>query len=163
MFHFNINVDIEARQILATTIKKFEENKRAERIAVELQLMKENNANEQFSRLHPAIDRLARLHVERVKYSVVGDVLSVSTTPNEIRVCRKERVGALIFAFDSLTREVQIVFEGKVQQHRILRVTTGTDSADPILTYQRLPDEPFEAINMNNLPAIVNECVVAVI
>ncbi len=160
-FNFDISVAFDARKSLAMTVKKYEEKMRAERVTEELQLMKEKKADELFSRLHPVIDRLARLRVEGVNHTI-GNILSVSTLPTEIRVNRKEQVEALLFSFDSLNREVQIVFEGSVQYHRTLRVEIGTGT-EPILRDRRLPGEPFVSISWNNLPAIVNDSIDALL
>lgn len=160
-FSINFSIGFDARKAFEMTANKFREIEQANRAAVELQLLREKDANELFSRLYPEIERLARNRVEAYAYDTrVGNILSVATTPpTEIQVSRKEQVEALVFSFDSL-REVQVVYEGKVRCRRILRVETATGSGTkPILTYQSRPDEPFVRISWNNLPQIVAECV----
>src|SRR5665213_496028 len=143
---------------LQETIRKFEQKKKADNDAISLQLMKENNANEQYARLHSEIDRIARHDVEGINHCIVGNFLSVLTKSDEIQVIRKECIESLKFSFDFLYREVQIVFEGKIKQHKILRVDTKTEpgsDAKPILVYQRLPSESFETIKTSKLQDIV--------
>jgi hypothetical protein len=166
MFHLNIGVSIGfgARKSFEMAANKFTENEKVKRNADELQLMREKAANELFFRLYPQIERLASLRVEKYAHDPrVGNILSVATKPpTEVQVSRKEQVEALLFSFDSLNREVRIVFEGSVHYHRILRVEIGTGTK-PILTDQRLPDEPFMPISWNNLPAMVNDSIDALL
>lgn len=164
MFHLSIDISvaIDARKILAMTVKKFEDKMRADRVSAQLQLLREQKMSELFSRLHPEIERLARIRVNEIAHTPIGNILSVTATPTEIKVSRKEQIEALIFNFDLLTREVQINFEGDIHYHRVLRVEISA-SMNPFLTDQRLPGEPFVPTNLNKLPEIVNDSIDALL
>src|ERR1700741_1809823 len=77
---FSIDIGIDARKGFEMTANKFQEREKAKRVADELQLMREQAANELFSRLYPQIERLVRNCVDVYAHDArVGNILSVTT------------------------------------------------------------------------------------
>jgi len=141
-------------------VNRLLQKKEAKRVTDKLQLMREEDARELFSRLYPEFDYLISNQVKAHAHDTsVGNILFVTTSPNEIQVRLKEQVEPLLFTFDTLNKEVQIKFEGSVLCHRVIRVETSDSKTKPFLSYQSRPGEPFVLISWNNLPQIVAESI----
>jgi hypothetical protein len=155
---FNIRFSIEfgAEKSLAMTVKRFMENKNAERVEQELQLLQTKAANEMFTRVESQIKSLVQKRIKDIAFTVIGNVLVATEQNDEVHVGRTDKQAEpFVFKFDSFERVITVTYGGRYPCARVIKVVVGK----PHLEYQRRPDELFTPISVNNLPAIVNHSI----